>query len=136
MKYFRNVICLTEILLISLAAAILHPDTETNPNEITNSYIIVLKDEVSQSVFSQHFLWLKETNEQLSNPRFAGQKHQYDIGAFKGYAGEFNDLTIERIRARPEVCFETRDSTLINMILTSQGCVYRKKRNCQDIRVC
>lgn len=59
---------------------------------ITNSYIVVLKSDASPAVFDQYV-----------SSEFAGQKYKYNTGSFKGYAWEFNDLTVARIKERSEV---------------------------------
>lgn len=106
MKHFQNIFSVTGTLLVSLVGAIPDPDTQATTaraRAITDSYIVVLKNDASPAVFDQHISWLKGANEQLGAPEFAGQKYKYNIGSFKGYAGEFNDLTVARIKERPEV---------------------------------
>lgn len=121
MKHFQDIFFVTGALLVSLIGAISRPDTPVvTTRTIPNSYIVVLKDDASPTAFSQHLSWLRKTNEQVGASQFAGQKHLYNIGNFKGYAGEFNDLTVARIKARPEVYFVTEVLKLLVTALTPQ----------------
>lgn len=122
MKKLQVIIPLAGMLLISLAAAIPRPNTKANAGNLMNSYIVVLKDGVNQNVFNQHLSWLERTNKQLGASQFAGQKHEYKIGTFNGYSGEFNALTVARIKARPEVSLNTENPTP-NTVLTFTGCI-------------
>lgn len=53
---------------------------------------MVLKSDASPAIFNQHI-----------SSEFAGQNYKYNTGLFKGYAWEFNDLTVARIKERSEV---------------------------------
>lgn len=94
--------------------------SSSNADAIPNRYIIKFKKHVTDSHASDHHNWLssvhaanqefRETELRkrgefpLVDDVFEGLKHTYRIGgAFMGYAGHFDDATIEQIRQHPDV---------------------------------
>lgn len=92
----------------------------SNADAIPNRYIIKFKKHVTDSHASDHHTWLnsvhtanqaarelelrKRGDYSLVDDVFEGLKHTYKIGgAFMGYAGHFDDATIEQIRQHPDV---------------------------------
>ncbi|KAK6359877.1 Suppressor of the cold-sensitive snRNP biogenesis mutant brr1-1 [Orbilia brochopaga] len=112
-------------LLSSLAA---------EDHTIPNSYIIVFKQGVNEQTVDAHHQWIQETHAAALKKRslqiplgkpssnflntvtegFAdaldGFKHAFDLpGAFKGYAGSFDESTLELIRSHPDVEYVEKD---------------------------
>lgn len=94
--------------------------SSSNAEAIPNRYIIKFKKHVTDSHAIDHHTWLNSVHTQsqaarelelrkrgdfrLSDDVFEGLKHTYKIGgAFMGYAGHFDDATIEEIRQHPDV---------------------------------
>jgi|SRR5690606_6306198 len=74
---------------------------------IPNSYIVVLKDSVSDAEFQSHRLWAVDSHSAALAKRgdlgTRGLKHTYNLGKLKGYSGSFDKETIAQIASRPEV---------------------------------
>lgn len=89
---------------------------------INNSYIVVLRDEVPQTVMQNHlnFLQFTHASDSFLGHGFAeGIRHIYD-GHLKGYAGEFTENVIEQIRRMPEVDFVEKDQIVRTMDIDTQ----------------
>ncbi|KAF7338882.1 Serine-type endopeptidase [Mycena sanguinolenta] len=78
---------------------------------INDSYIVVLKPEISPAVMQNHFNLLVAAHERqpLIGSDFA-ITHVYDH--INGYAGRFSEDSVEQLRAMPEVDFIERDQGL------------------------
>jgi len=87
-----------------------------NAEIVPNSYIIKFKKHVSDDSASGHHMWLQKIHDDrepfrmdlrkrgLLDDAFKGLKHTYKIGQdFLGYAGHFDDETIEQVRRHPDV---------------------------------
>jgi len=76
---------------------------------IADSYIVVLKDDVTTEAILAHSQFVQGA---ASTDPFQGDdsglKHIYD-GSIKGYAGKFTEQTLERIRTQPEVAYVEKD---------------------------
>jgi len=90
--------------------------SSSNAEVIPNAYIIKFKKHVTESSASDHQMWIQEIHSTRENDRidlrkrgivddvFRGLKHTYKIGQnFMGYAGHFDDETIEKVRRHPDV---------------------------------
>lgn len=94
--------------------------SSSNADAIPNRYIIKFKKHVTDSHAADHHTWLSSVHSASQESRelelrkrgqfplvdtvFEGLKHTYKIGgAFMGYAGHFDDATIEEIRRHPDV---------------------------------
>lgn len=94
--------------------------SSSNADAIPNRYIIKFKKHVTDSHAADHHTWLNSVHSASQESRelelrkrgqfplvdtvFEGLKHTYKIGgAFTGYAGHFDDATIEEIRRHPDV---------------------------------
>lgn len=92
---------------------------------IENSYIVVLKDDVSPAAFNAHTNFVQNTHAQAQVTEDAlqdvdhGLKHIYD-SHIKGYAGSFSQSTVDKIRARPEVDYVELDQVVHTMNATTQ----------------
>lgn len=96
-----------------LSVAPLH--VEDHPHgTIDNSYIVVLKEDVSPTLMDNHlnFLQMAHASDSLLGDSVAdGLRHIYD-GGLKGYAGEFTEGVVEQIRRMPEVDFVEKDQVV------------------------
>jgi len=75
---------------------------------INNSYIVVLKDDVSPELRANHFNFLQMADDEDPLLDDGGITHIYE-GHVNGYAGRFTPSVIERIRTMPEVAYVERD---------------------------
>lgn len=92
----------------------------TNVNSIPGAYIIKFKEHVDEPKAKTHHAWVSDIHNDGEQQRlelrkrglfdtiddvFSGMKHTFDLGdGFRGYAGHFDDETIEQIRNNPDVC--------------------------------
>jgi cerevisin len=95
-------------------APVITPET---PHLINSSYIVMLKPGVDAQSLLMHVDFLKSAHAESPldasfNGDNGGLKHVYDSPGTKGYAGAFSDLTVERIRAQPEVDYVEQDQTV------------------------
>lgn len=101
--------------------------SSANAETIPNRYIIKYKKHVTKQQAADHHVWLNSVHSANQEARemelrkrgqfpvadsvFEGLKHQYSIGGvFSGYAGHFDDETIESIRRHPDVSFSIHSS--------------------------
>ncbi|KAF3933649.1 Cerevisin [Dactylellina cionopaga] len=109
--------------------------TSAADHEIPDSYIVVFKKGVDDKTVDAHQTWIQETHASTLKKRsqaplggkpsssflntvvdeveevLGGFKHSFDInGAFKGYAGSFDENTIDLIRSHPDVEYVEKDS--------------------------
>ncbi|KAH9072766.1 subtilisin-like serine protease [Lactarius deliciosus] len=76
---------------------------------INNSYIVVLKKDTPQAVVGNHFNFLQSVH--ADDPLLddgSGIRHVYDSHV-KGYAGQFSEAVLQKIREQPEVDYVERD---------------------------
>ncbi|KAG9244030.1 serine protease 2 [Calycina marina] len=102
--------------------------SSANAQEIADSYIVVFKKHVTETVAADHHLWVQGAHSESENYRtelrkrssdgitidiFAGLKHTYNIaGNLLGYSGHFDDSVIEQVRRHPDVDFIEKDSVV------------------------
>jgi len=93
--------------------------SSSNAEHIPNAYIIKFKDHVNEDSAQDHHSWIQKIHEHREKERvdlrkrglitvvddvFRGLKHTYKIGGdFLGYAGHFDEETIEQVRRHPDV---------------------------------
>lgn len=71
---------------------------------IPNKYIVTLKEDVVASKRDAHLSWVNDVHSRsLGRRQLPGVKKTYSINTFQGYAGSFDEATIEEIKASPEV---------------------------------
>jgi len=75
---------------------------------IPNRYIITLKNGLSARHVDSHLDWVDGVHRRSGNGTaatslFAGIRQTYTRTQWHGYAGEFDDQTIDEIRANPDV---------------------------------
>ena len=84
---------------------------------VNNSYIVILKDDISPSAFTAHLNFvslLKEVSPlqgDADDSEFESE-HVYDSAIAKGYAGRFSEDAVEMIRRRPEVQYVEQDQII------------------------
>lgn len=93
--------------------------SSSNAKEIPGSYMIKFKKHVTTLAAADHHEWVqdihltqqkaktelrKRSQSPMVDDIFHGLKHTYNIaGSMLGYAGHFDDETIEQIRRHPDV---------------------------------
>lgn len=110
----------TLALIIGYASAIPVPEEPTVQNKntqlaplltpgesISNSYIIVLKNDVSTQTAKNHTGWVKTVTDRDGVHAYLNEKpgihHVFDSPNAKGYSGIFDDEVIQLIRSSPDV---------------------------------
>ena len=111
MQYFAKLLSLSLAVFPLVQAAPIHQVADTE-DIIPNSYIVVMKDDLSTETFDNHRNWVsnyRSRNGIASRVRGAdhGVKHTYDFGVMKGYSGIFDDETIQSIANTPDVSKRT-----------------------------
>lgn len=109
--------------------------SSSNADAIPNRYIIKFKKHVTDSHAADHHNWLSSVHSANQEVRelelrkrgqfplvdtvFEGLKHTYKIGgAFMGYAGHFDDATIEDIRRHPDVSPTPSQPTVLSNLVS------------------
>jgi len=89
-----------------------HPH-RTISNNVDNSYIVLLKDDLPTYVKDDHmdFLLSALAEDPFVGDELAGINHVYD-GHITGYSGRFTERVIEQIRRMPEVKFVEKDQVV------------------------
>jgi hypothetical protein len=70
---------------------------------IGGSYIVTLKDGIDAAVAKSHIQWVGEVHKRSINKRDTKGVEKTYTGNFNGYAGTFDDETLEQIRGNPDV---------------------------------
>lgn len=83
---------------------------------IPDSYVVVLKDGVTHDQFESHQEWAmaKHTNRmhRRDDTSLTGPHTRYNLGKLYGYAGSFDNSTIEEIRASDDVDYVEEDKLM------------------------
>jgi len=88
------------------------PDHADGRHDLQNSYIVILKDDVTTMAAREHLSWVLELHaatfkameQQQLRGGLRGLRHTYTIdGKVLGYAGDFDSGLIERVRQSVEV---------------------------------
>jgi cerevisin len=87
---------------------------------LNNSYIIVLKDNVSEELKVNHFNFLQalHTSNPLVGEELSGVQRVYE--GIHGYSGRFAESVIEQLRTLPEVDYIERDQIVRTQGVTQQ----------------
>ena len=76
---------------------------------IPDSYIVVLKNQMSNRDFDSHISWVEGLHrtsiEKQNGPSLGGLKFKYDIHGWKGYSGSFNRESLEQILENENVYY-------------------------------
>ncbi|KAF1351133.1 alkaline serine protease Pen c2 [Delphinella strobiligena] len=102
--------------------------SSTNAEEISDSYIVVFKDHVDQTLAAAHHGWVqdlhtntltskmelrKRSQTPFTDTLFEGMKHTYNIaGSLMGYSGHFDEDVIEQVRRHPDVAYVEKDQIM------------------------
>ncbi|KAF9870190.1 subtilase [Colletotrichum karsti] len=77
---------------------------------VPNGWIVTLKEGVQARDVDNHLDWVSQLAARNLNKRdFKGIERNYSFNKFHGYAGKFDDATIEEIKANPDVVAVERD---------------------------
>lgn len=100
MVNFRS-LATTLTALLPLALAAPTEKQQSKREVIPGKYIITLKDSVSAE---SHLGWVQDVHSRsLSKRQTAGIEKTYSIDSWNAYAGEFDDETLEAIKASDDV---------------------------------
>ncbi|KAK2028960.1 subtilase, partial [Colletotrichum zoysiae] len=90
-------------LLPAVLAAPAALDRRDEPAAAPGKYIITLKEDAAANVES-HLSWVADVHKRSLGKRdTAGVESTFNISSWNAYAGEFDEATIEAIKASPEV---------------------------------
>lgn len=103
MASIRNVALFLGALL-PLAVAAPAPAKQPKRDVVPNKYIVTLKSNVSAEAVDSHLSWVQDTHKRsLAKRDTAGVEKNFSIADWRAYAGEFDEATLEAIRANPDV---------------------------------
>ncbi|KAH7066654.1 subtilisin-like protease-like protein [Paraphoma chrysanthemicola] len=93
---------------------------------VPGKYIIQLKPDADIASIAAHHNTVREIHarnlaRRNDGDESAGIEQEYDFGDFKGYAGSFDDATIDELKALPEVLFVEPDYIMYTTALTTQS---------------
>ena len=105
------------VVLVGAALPVLSlPANKRAPQAVPNSYIVTLK---SDAAVDSHLTWVKKVRSQSFNTQgTTGVEQVYNVGDFKGYAGSFDDETINQIK--------TSDQVRLANYLSPRSCLQRQ----------
>ncbi|PKS12601.1 hypothetical protein jhhlp_000809 [Lomentospora prolificans] len=114
-------VCLFLATLVPLVAAGPLNSRATALSDVQGRYIVTLKEDLTDEVATTHMSWVQNVHKRsLSKRDFRGVEKQYHIGGFRGYAGQFDDATIEEIKKNPEVEAVEPDKVMTYQAIASQ----------------
>lgn len=115
---------LTNLALAALAILPAFGSPVPKSGVIPNSWIVILNDGISASAFQEHQTWA--SNAQGASMRRRGLEaraatfdYTYNTKSMKGYAGTFDQATIEEIASRPEVAYVEANAVMTTQALVS-----------------
>ncbi|GLB37826.1 putative peptidase S8 family protein [Lyophyllum shimeji] len=82
---------------------------------LNNSYIVVLKHDLPQSLKANHFNFLQMAHSEDPLSSDSGIQQVYDSHIILGYAGRFSDGVVQRLRTMPEVAYIEQDQIVRTM---------------------
>lgn len=99
------------LALVAAAAPLLGqaaPLSSRATTDLTGKYLIQLKPDTDIASIASHHNKVRKIHARNlvrrgDDDTNAGVERQYQLGDFKGYAGSFDDATIEELKALPEV---------------------------------
>lgn len=91
---------------------------------IPDSWIVILNEGISQSAFQAHQSWASTAQSASLRRRGLEARGQsfdytYNTRTMKGYAGTFDQATIEEIASRPEVAYVEANAVMTTQALVS-----------------
>lgn len=89
---------------------------------ISDSYIVILNDDVLPSDFSSHLSFIEYASQIYPSPKAndnggSALSHIYDSEIAKGYSGTFSASVVDMIRRRPEVKYVEQESYMYPQVL-------------------
>lgn len=101
MVSFRKLAFLLNFVPFAVAGPI--QQREEGPN-VEGKYIVILKDSVSAEGAESHLSWVSDVHKRsLGRRDLTGIENTYDMPGFRGYAGQFDEATLEEIKNNPDV---------------------------------
>ncbi|KAF4548993.1 Alkaline proteinase-like protein 2 [Elsinoe fawcettii] len=87
---------------------------DDDDSKVADRYVVKLKSDVSIASHIASIQDIQTTNlaKRDDGAAFAGVIHEYELGSFKGYAGQFDPATVAEIKARPDVESVEHDTIL------------------------
>jgi oryzin len=105
----RTLLLLGAVLPAILGAPV--QETRRTAEKIPGKYIVTFKSGLEEAKIQEHTTWATslhrrsmERRDASSGDLPAGIERNYKINKFAGYAGSFDDATIEEIRKNEDVC--------------------------------
>jgi cerevisin len=122
MRIFPNFLLFSVLILCVVSYLSTATKSPLQSHQLSDSYIVILKDNLSAPATNDHLLWVRNLHSTRENLRlelrkrgqepqvFAGVQHTYTIsGNPIGYSGHFDAGLIEEIRKSPDVNFIEKD---------------------------
>ena len=93
---------------------------------MNNSYIVMLRDDISPSAFAAHLNFVslvKEVSPLVAEEEYSSlvSEYVYDSDVAKGYAGKLSQEAVELIRRRPEVRYVEQDQVVYQDVVQSHA---------------
>lgn len=102
MVSFKNLSLLLAALVPFAAAGPVRRDDDKP--DVSGKYIVVLKDNVTPEGAESHLSWVNSVHKRSADGTdLSGVETKYDFDGFHGYAGKFDEATLEEIRNNPDV---------------------------------
>lgn len=105
MFFFKGVVAVLSFFSAVNAAPFMKPNNGTG-KYIPDSYIVLLKRDISHDDFELHKRWASDVHKRDVAKRgisFSGIGHSWATGSFRGYSGVFSRDTIEEIMKHEHV---------------------------------
>lgn len=107
MVNFKNLAVTATALLSGALAAPMVDDSGSASiqaeSTISGSYIVTLKDGVDAATAESHIQWVGDVHKRSINKRDSKGVEKTYTGNFNGYAGSFDESTLQEIRNNPDV---------------------------------
>ncbi|CAI4214019.1 unnamed protein product [Parascedosporium putredinis] len=111
------------VALVPFAAASPFQRRAVAGTPIQDQYIITLKEDLTDETATTHLAWVENVHKRSIGKRSlkgVSAEYNFGFGGFRGYAGEFDDATIEEIRNSPEVEFVEPNQIMTYQAVASQ----------------
>lgn len=103
MASFRRLALALGAALLPAAALAAPTAPRDTPDAAPGKYIVTLKQDANVDT-AEHLTWVQDIHRRsLSKRDTAGVEKTYNISTWSAYAGEFDDATLEEIKANPDV---------------------------------
>ncbi|KAI8931532.1 hypothetical protein NX059_011189 [Plenodomus lindquistii] len=125
MKFFTRLLAATAAVpFLAQAAPVVAP--RAADELIPGKYIVQLKPETDIAAIAAHHntvraIHARNLARRADGEESAGIEREYEFGDFKGYAGAFDDKTVEELKALPEVLLVEQDFKMYTTALVTQA---------------